>query len=92
MERKWTDGQYHVQDVSDVAHKDVKIYYKTNQLPALLFCGPHSKPHDTRGMSKHYHLCFDPKIGNSVCEILRIPCAYDSCTSILDKTLISGIP
>ena len=23
---KWTDIEYHVQDISDVAHKDVKIY------------------------------------------------------------------
>ena len=33
MERKWTDRQYHVQDNSDVAHQDVKMYCNTNQLP-----------------------------------------------------------
>ena len=78
MERKWTDIKYHVQDNSDVSHKDVKIYWNTNKFPALTFCGP--------------HLHFDPKLGNSVCEICRIPCACVACTSILDRPLISGIP
>ena len=92
MERRWTDIQYHVQDNSDVAHKYVKNYCNTNQFSALPFCGTHSKPHGARGLSKHYHSCFDPKLGNCVCEIRRIPCAYVACTSMLDKPWISGIP
>ena len=34
---KWTDREYPVQYSSDVAHKDVKIYFDTNQLPELPF-------------------------------------------------------
>ena len=30
---KWTDREYHVQDNADVAHKYVKMYCYTNQLP-----------------------------------------------------------
>ena len=71
--------------------KDVKIYCNTNQFPALPFCGPHSKPHGARGMSKNYNLRFDPKIGMGVCAIRRIPCACVACTSMLDKPWISGI-
>ena len=59
MERKWTDGQYHVQDNNTVAHKYVRMYCNTNQLPELPFYGPYSKPHGARGLSKHYHLRFD---------------------------------
>ena len=92
MERKWTYRQYHVQDNADVSHKDVKIYCNTNKFPSLPFCGPHSKPHGTRGMSKHYHLCFDIKLGHGVCAILCIPCACVVCTSMLDKPWIYGIP
>ena len=92
MERKCTDRQYHVQDNYDVAHQDVKMYYNTNQSPALPICGPYSKPHVTRGLSKHYHLNSHPKLGNGVCAICRIPCACVACTSILDKPWISGIP
>ena len=44
------------------------------------------------GLSKHYHLSFDPKIGNVICAIRRIPCACFACTSMLDKPWISGIP
>ena len=84
--------QYHVQDNADVSHKDVKIYFNTNQFPALPFFGPHSKPHGERGPSKHYHLRFDPKLGNGVCAILRIPCACVACTPMLDKHWISAIP
>ena len=92
MEKKWIDRHYHVQDNDDVSHKDVKIYCKTNQFPELPFCGPHSKPHGVRGLSKHYHMHFDPKIGNGVCTILRIPCPCVACTSIIDKPWIPGIP
>ena len=92
MEIKCTDRQYHVQDNADFAHKYVRIYCNTNQLPALPFCGPHSKPHGKRGLSKHYHFRFDTKLGNDVCEILHITCACVACTSMIDKPWISGIP
>ena len=92
MKIKWTDRQYHVQNNYDVSHKDVIIYCNTNQLPALLFCVPHYKPHGARGLSKNYHLRFDTKLGNGVCAIRRIPCACVACTSMLDKTWIYGIP
>ena len=68
------------------------MYCNKNQFPTLPWYGPHSKPHGARGLSKHYHLRFDPKLGNGVCEILPIPCACVACTSMLDKPWISGIP
>ena len=80
MEIKYIDIQYHVQYNADFAHQDVRIYFNTNQFPALNFCGPHSKPHGARGLSKHYHLRFDPKLGNGVCATRRIPCACVACT------------
>ena len=92
MERKRTDIQYHVQDNADVAHQDVRIYCNTNQFPALPSCGPYYKPHGARGLSNHYHLRFVPKLGNGMCVILCIPCAFFACTSMLDKPWISGIP
>ena len=58
--RKWIDREYHVQDNADVTNKDVKIYCDTNQFPALTFFGSHPKPHGARGLSKNYHLRFDP--------------------------------
>ena len=70
----------------------MKIYYNTTQFPELSFCGPYSKPHGARGLSKHYHLYFDPKLGNGKCEIRFIPCACVACTSMLDKPWISDIP
>ena len=72
MERKWTDREYHVQYNADVEHKDLKIYCNTNQFPGLSFSGPYSKPHGVRGLSKHYHLRFDPKLGMVICAILCI--------------------
>ena len=92
MERKWTDRQYHVQDNADVAHQYVRMYCNTNQLPALTFFGPYSKPRGARGLIEHYHSGFDPKPGNGVCTIICIPCACVSCTSMIYKPWISGIP
>ena len=68
------------------------MYCNANQFPVLPFFGPHYKPHGARGLIKHYHLSFYPKLGNGVCEILRIPCACVVCTSMLDKYWISGLP
>ena len=92
MERKWTQRQYQAQDNADFEHKDVKMYFNSNQLPELSFCVPHYKPHGAKGSSKHYHLSFDPKLGMGICAIRCIPCACVECTSILDKPWISGIP
>ena len=90
MERKWTEIKYHVQDNAAVELKDVKIYFNSNHFPELLYSGPHSKLHGERRLSKNYHLRFDPKLGIGVCAILRIPCAFVACTSMLDKPRISG--
>ena len=91
MEIKWTDREYHVQYNADFAHKYVIIYCNTNQFPELPCCGTHSKPHSAIRLSKHYHLRFDPKLGNGLYEIFRIPCACVACTSVLDKPWIYGI-
>ena len=80
MKRKWTDRQYHVQDNTDAAHQDVRMYLNKNQFPALPFFGPNSKPRGARRLSKHYNFRFDPKLGNGVCAIRRIPCACVACT------------
>ena len=66
------------------------MYCNTNQFPELSFCCPHSKPHGARGLSKHYNLRFDPKLGSGICAILRIPFACVACTSILEKPWVSG--
>ena len=91
MERKWTERKYHVQDNYVVELKYVKIYFNTNQFPALPFCGPYSKPCYARGVSKHYRLHIDPKLGMGVFAIRPIPCACVACTSILYKPWMSVI-
>ena len=68
------------------------MYCNTNQFPTLPFCGPHSKPHGARGLGKHCHLRFDPKLVMGKCAIFRISCECVACTSMLDKPWISGIP
>ena len=75
MERKGTYRQYHVKDNYAVELKYVKIYCNTNIFPELPCYGPHYKNHGARGSSKHYHFRFDPKVGNGVCTICRIPYA-----------------
>ena len=70
----------------------MKNHSNKNQFPSLSFCGPHSKTHGARGLSKHYNLHFDPKLGNGVRAIHCIPCACVAFTSMLDKPWIYGIP
>ena len=47
---------------------------------------------EKRGLSKHDQLKFDPKIGNGICEIIRIPYDCVAFTSMLDQPWIYGIP
>ena len=61
------------------------MYCNTNQFPELPFCGPHLNPRGARGLSKHCHLRFDPKLVHGICAIHHIPCACVSCTSMLDQ-------
>ena len=91
MERKWTERKYHVQHNAAVKLKDMKMYCNTNPFTALPLCGPHSKPHGARGLSKHYNFRFDPKLGIGECAISSISYACVACTSIMDKAWISGI-
>ena len=67
VERTVTDRQYHVQGNAGVSNQDVRIICNTNQFTSLPFYGPHSKSRGARELSKHYHLYFDPKLGNGVC-------------------------
>ena len=91
MERKWTERKYHVQDNASVELKDVKMYCNKNQFPALPFCGPHSKPHGARGIGKHYHLRFDPKLGMGECAICRIPYIHSLSSIDVQATHSHGI-
>ena len=65
--------------------------FNKNQFLALPLCGPHTKPHGVRGLSKNYHVRFDPKLGHDICAIRRIPCACDECTYMLYKPCICGL-
>ena len=52
-------------------NSNMGIYCNTNQLPELSFSNSHSKLHGARGLSKYYHLRFDPKLDIGVCAIRR---------------------
>ena len=55
------------------------------------FCGPHTKPHGVRELSKHYYIQFDNKIGHNTLEISRIPYACSEYTFMIDKPWIRGL-
>ena len=69
----------------------MKISCATTQFPVLYFCGPHTKLHGVRSLSKHYHLRIDPKLVHGNFEIRQILCACIACTNMLDKTWAYGV-
>ena len=75
-----------------VGHQDVKMYCATNQFPELKLLGPNNKPHGVRGLGKHYHMCFDTKIGHDTCETSCIPFACTLYTYIIDQPRVPGFP
>ena len=68
------------------------MYCDTNQFLELRCCGPHPKPHGARGLSKHYHLRFYPKLGHGICATQCIPRDCVACTSMIDQPWIYCIP
>ena len=59
--------------------------------PVSSFCGSHVKPCYLWGLSKHYHLYLDTKLGHEKCSIQNIPCACVKCTNILENTWAPGV-
>ena len=43
-----------------------------------------TKPYGVHGLIWHYHLQFEPKLGQGKCEIWHVPCVCNSCTDHLD--------
>ena len=67
------------------------MYCATDQFHEFQFLGPQKKPHGVYGLGKHYHMCFDPKLGHGMCEIRHIPCACNPCTSMLEQSWDPGM-
>ena len=72
-------------------HTYVKISCDTTQYTKFPFFVMHAKPHGMRGLRNHYHLCLDPKLGHGKFSMLRITCACDSYTNILNKRWDPGV-
>ena len=83
IKQNWKERGYHVYDYADDGHKYVKMCFSTNQFSSLSFCGPHTEPHGVRGLSKHYHMLFDPNLRHGTLSLIRIHCACAECTYII---------
>ena len=84
--------EYHVQHNKYFYHQDVNIYCAKKQFPKFQFLGPQNKPRGVHGLGKHYHMCFDTKLGHGKCAIRHITFGCPPCTSMLDQPWSSDIP
>ena len=50
----------------------------------------HKQNYYVRGLSSHYHMRFDPKLGYGIFAIHHIPYAFDECKTIVDPLLTVG--
>ena len=50
-------------------HQHVKMFCDMEKFTELQLCIPHTKPYGVRALGKHYHVRFDPKLGNRKCAI-----------------------
>ena len=92
QKQKWVQQEYHIQDKLDVQHTGVNMGLKQDMFPELPFANVRPKPHGVRGLTKHYHVRLDPKLGQGKCAIRRIPCCCKPCTDQLDKAWQPGVP
>ena len=70
----------------------VQYFVIQTSFRTFLFCGPHTKPHGVKGLSKNYNMIFDPQLGHSIFAIRLIPCVCVEFTSTLEKPGIPGFP
>ena len=91
VKQNCTNYEYTVQYRKDVQYASVKMSCGTTNFPALPFCGPHVKLYGVRGLSKHYHLQLEPKLGYGKCAIRRMPFSFVACTNMLDKPWVHGV-
>ena len=83
--KKLTERKYHVQDRKDFQHTSVKISCATTRFLVLPCCGTHMKYHVARGLSKHYHMKLDLKLGHNKYKMKQIHCVCVSYINVLDK-------
>ena len=87
----WTYRNYDIQYSYDVTHKAIKMSCDTTQFPVMPFCGPHVKSYGVWGLSRHYHLQLDPKLGHGKCAVQKVPWACVSNNNMLAKHRGPGV-
>ena len=90
--KNWTDREYHAQHNKYFKHQGMRMYCSKSQFTELNFLGKQNTPNDVRGLCKHYHIRFYPKIGHGTYAICRISCACTLYNSSLDQPCIPGFP
>ena len=66
--------------------------FTTKQFSILSFFVPKNKLHGSRGLGKHYHMFFFPKLGHGTCSRSNITYACNQFTSTLEKSWTSIVP
>ena len=46
--------------------KTLRYFFNTNHFLSFPFCGPKTKPHGVKELSKNYHIQSSPKLGHGI--------------------------
>ena len=68
---------------SDSDHRVIKMIWKNKLFPSINSINGKTFPYASKGILRHYHHRYHPKLGLGIVSIRRIPCGCHACTAIL---------
>ena len=72
-----------IQINSDVYHRGMRMRWNNKIFPSLNVINGKKSPYASKGILRHYHYWSDPRLCPGIVSIIRIPCSFQACTTIL---------
>ena len=82
---KYSNHNYHVQDIKYVQHKNVNMTWDYRKFPRHPVSAEKCEIIVINTIIFHDHYRVEPELGKVACVIRRIPCACPACVAQLDK-------
>ena len=80
---KYQPRIYNVQRNSDVDHRGMKMICNNKLFPSLNVINGKIFPYASKGILRHYHYRYDPKLSPGIVAIIIITCSCHAFTYIL---------
>ena len=80
---KYQSRLYNVQRNPNIDHRGIKMIRNNKLFPSLNVINGKTFSYASKGILRHYHYWYDPKLVPGIVAIRRISCSCHACTDIL---------